>query len=165
MNAFKPPFSAVPRGALGLTVDIRDANNVEVVKVYLNDSRDRRVNPQRQAILDRIVEMLNRQQSEDPVRGDAIRALAGEQLAEDGAVEFDADSVVSESDDNGAYVQGWLWVDFAGTALDKTARSEEDEDVCRTCGGSGANGDDSYDGECPSCADKTDIAINPENHG
>lgn len=33
--------------------------------------------------------------------------------------EVDDDAKVSEGDDNGAYVQAWVWVSFAGTALDK----------------------------------------------
>lgn len=32
-------------------------------------------------------------------------------------------SPVSEGDDNGAYVLGWVWVDFEGTALDKAGEA------------------------------------------
>lgn len=39
---------------------------------------------------------------------------------------------------------------------------DEDEDVCRTCHGRGASSDDAYDGECPSCADKSDEALQAE---
>jgi len=34
-------------------------------------------------------------------------------------LEFDDDSIASEGDDNGAYLQAWAWVDFGGTNLDK----------------------------------------------
>lgn len=32
---------------------------------------------------------------------------------------LDNSNMVSESVDNGAWVKAWVWVDFAGTALDK----------------------------------------------
>lgn len=38
------------------------------------------------------------------------RDAAIEAYARDGEIEVDADAVVSESDDNGAYVMAWLWV-------------------------------------------------------
>lgn len=56
-------------------------------------------------------------------RDQQILALARERLASDGEVELDEDAVVSEGDENGAYVQGWLWVSFDGTELSK----EEEE--------------------------------------
>lgn len=45
--------------------------------------------------------------------------LARTQAAREGSAEIDDDAVVSEGDENGAYVQAWLWVDFAGTDLSK----------------------------------------------
>lgn len=39
---------------------------------------------------------------------------------------------------------------------------DEAEDTCRTCHGPGASSDDAYDGECPSCADKSDEALHAE---
>jgi hypothetical protein len=39
-----------------------------------------------------------------------------------GEIEID-NSIVSEGDDNGAYVLAWTWVDFAGTPFDR----EKDE--------------------------------------
>lgn len=56
-------------------------------------------------------------------RNDTIRKLAiiqGENVEQ---MEFDSDAKISEGDDNGAYVQAWVWVPFAGTELDK----EKDE--------------------------------------
>lgn len=53
-------------------------------------------------------------------REDQIRELANQQYCRDDGPEIDDDSKVSESDDeNGAYVQAWVWVDFAGTDLDR----------------------------------------------
>lgn len=57
-------------------------------------------------------------------RDQQIRDLADEQFGREGELEFDEGCLVSEGDDNGAYVQGWRWVSFAGTDLDK---DEEDE--------------------------------------
>lgn len=38
-----------------------------------------------------------------------------------GGLELDSNAKVSEGDDNGAYVQVWMWVSFEGTELDKNA--------------------------------------------
>lgn len=48
-----------------------------------------------------------------------ILELGRTALAREGELEFDDDAITSEGDDNGAYVQAWAWVDFAGTNLDK----------------------------------------------
>ncbi len=37
----------------------------------------------------------------------------------DGELELDDNAVISEGEDNGAYVMAWIWVDFAGTEFDK----------------------------------------------
>ncbi len=71
-----------------------------------------------------------------------IRDLADNQLILiDGDLEMEGDALVSESPDgNGAYVETWSWVSFAGTHLDKEkTESEEEEDgtdiyVCGDCG-------------------------------
>lgn len=46
----------------------------------------------------------------------------------DGEVEIDnpCDGIatISEGDDNGAYVLGWVWADFSGTDLDKEDESK-----------------------------------------
>jgi len=54
----------------------------------------------------------------DPRRQKTLE-LARATLAREGELEFDDDAIASEGDDNGAYVQTWAWVDFAGTNLDK----------------------------------------------
>ena len=51
----------------------------------------------------------------------AIRALATHQWHKDGEIEIDDGAPISEGDDNGAYVQAWVWTDFSGTACDKFA--------------------------------------------
>ncbi|WP_321967149.1 hypothetical protein [Burkholderia cepacia] len=48
-----------------------------------------------------------------------IITLAREQLSRDGETEIDDSSIVSEGNDNGAYVLAWVWCSFEGTALDK----------------------------------------------
>jgi len=51
------------------------------------------------------------------VRDAAIRELAESNLPlADGELEMDPNAVVSEGDDNGAYVMTWSWVSFADTA-------------------------------------------------
>lgn len=57
-----------------------------------------------------------------PSRRQKIIALArqNENLHE-GELELDENAKVSEGDDNGAYVQVWMWVPFDGTNLDKDA--------------------------------------------
>lgn len=47
-------------------------------------------------------------------RDSQIRALAKEQHHRDGEVEIDDGAAVSEGQDNGAYVQAWVWTSFAG---------------------------------------------------
>ena len=47
------------------------------------------------------------------------------------SVGFDDSPEVSESSENGAWVQAWVWVDFAGTEFDK--RKNEDLIECSKC--------------------------------
>ena len=54
----------------------------------------------------------------DP-RREKILQLARGTLAREGELEFDNDAIASEGNENGAYLQGWVWVDFAATELDK----------------------------------------------
>lgn len=58
-------------------------------------------------------------------RDKAIAALADDQCGREGEVEID-NAILSEGEDNGAYVLAWVWVDFSGTPFDK-------EDVCKWC--------------------------------
>ncbi len=52
-------------------------------------------------------------------RADRIRELAFEEYQDEGTIEIEPNGYVSEGDDNGAYVQAWVWVDFHGTDLDR----------------------------------------------
>lgn len=63
--------------------------------------------------------------SDSSDRPDAIRALAREHHPIDG-IEIDGDAIVSEGDDNGAYVAAWVWVSFDGTDFDKGDDDAED---------------------------------------
>ena len=62
-----------------------------------------------------------------------IIELAREHHGEEGAVEIDDNAQLSEGDDNGCYVQAWVWVDFAGTKFDKEKESTGDQQ-CKECG-------------------------------
>jgi len=50
---------------------------------------------------------------------ETIRDLARIQHERDGVLEIDEHAIVSEGNNNGAYVQAWVWVDFTNTTLDK----------------------------------------------
>lgn len=64
---------------------------------------------------------------EERERNEKIRSLARAH-AREGVVEIDEGALVSEGDDNGAYVAAWVWADFASTDLDK-------DNQCSECGG------------------------------
>lgn len=49
----------------------------------------------------------------------AIIEMARKRYVGDGEVKVDDDARLSEGQDNGTYVQTWVWVDFYGTPLDK----------------------------------------------
>lgn len=58
--------------------------------------------------------------SKKPTRDQEIIKLASRNpMLSDGSLELAAAAKVSEGDDNGAYVQTWMWVPFDGTELDK----------------------------------------------
>lgn len=50
--------------------------------------------------------------SADISRDTAIRELAKARHHVDGEIEIDPDAAISEGDDNGAYVQAWVWISF-----------------------------------------------------
>ena len=54
-----------------------------------------------------------------------IIELAREQREQEGAVEIDDNTLLSEGNDNGCYVQAWVWVDFAGTRFNKEAHETD----------------------------------------
>lgn len=62
-------------------------------------------------------------------RVEKIREMAVDQYHREGELEFDDGAIVSEGDDNGAYVQCWRWVDFTDTELDKDAEEEDPDEI------------------------------------
>lgn len=55
-------------------------------------------------------------------RDELIVQTAAERYEDAGRIEIDAGAAISEGSDNGAFVQAWVWVDFAGTVLDKESQ-------------------------------------------
>ena len=54
-----------------------------------------------------------------------IRSMAESKYGSEGYIEVDDNAVISEpkfekGESGGAYVQAWVWVDFADTLLDKS---------------------------------------------
>lgn len=56
---------------------------------------------------------------EEADRREIIEWARNEHEGYDGEVQVDDDAVISHGDDNGAYVQAWVWVSFGGTRMDK----------------------------------------------
>jgi len=52
-------------------------------------------------------------------RRQAIVARAQDEYHDEGFIEVDDNAKLSEGDDNGTYVQAWVWMDFACTQFDK----------------------------------------------
>lgn len=48
-----------------------------------------------------------------------ILRMARAAHAREGEIEIDDNAKLSEGNDNGTYVQAWVWVSFSGTPLDK----------------------------------------------
>ncbi len=124
----------------------------------------------------------------DSIASDRDKAIA-EMVELDDNGEFECDNyIVSEGDDNGAYVMGWRWVSFEDTPMSKICsccheeptekvvkmRDGTTDTLCETCledvtcptEGCGAiegtekwgTVGDGFDGYCPSCADKREEA-------
>lgn len=53
--------------------------------------------------------------------------MLAKRQAVEGDLEVDDSAIVSEGDDNGAYVTGWKWISFEGMALDKELTDEDDD--------------------------------------
>jgi hypothetical protein len=71
-----------------------------------------------------------KEQQAQEARRQAIVNMAKAQAEIEGSVEVDDDAKVSEGYDNGAYVQAWVWVDFADTDLDKEKACFRNHYVC-----------------------------------
>lgn len=65
---------------------------------------------------------------EEARRVTVIELARSDYRVSEGELEIEDDAVVSFGDDNSAYVQTWLWVDFAGTQLDQSAKKESPQD-------------------------------------
>ena len=52
-------------------------------------------------------------------RRSEIINLARKEHQEEGQVEIDDNAQLSEGDDNGCYVQAWVWVDFTETRFEE----------------------------------------------
>ena len=61
---------------------------------------------------------------EEDFRRTMMLIMASARFTDSDGVEVDSDAKVSEGDDNGAYVQAWVWVDFEGTPLCKAQHIE-----------------------------------------
>ncbi len=87
-------------------------------------------------------------------RRSEIIDLAREQHGEEGAVEIDDNAQVSDGNDNGCYIQAWVWVDFDGTKFDKVNDSGS-ADKCDACGQPVSNVVGCPDGSeiCQACFD------------
>lgn len=55
-----------------------------------------------------------------------IVSLADDVLGVEGHIEIDDDALLSEGENNGCYVQAWVWLPFDGTKFDKE-KEEENE--------------------------------------
>jgi len=64
-------------------------------------------------------------------------------------VEVDANAIVSEGDDDGAYVMAWVWVSDEAAGLEK--------DVCERCGDNPVT--DKESGLCSVCAANNDSRV------
>ena len=82
--------------------------------------------PDRQTREENALDAMNTEVEE--LRRVAIIDMARDQHGREGEVEIDDNAILSEGEDNGTYVQAWVWVDFNGTQFDKEAEEEDDQD-------------------------------------
>jgi hypothetical protein len=59
------------------------------------------------------------QTQEEIDRCEIVEMARNDYGVRDGELEIDDNAVVSHGEDNGAYVQAWVWVGFGGTRFDK----------------------------------------------
>ena len=79
---------------------------------------------------------------ENEARWAAYRKAAKALHEDEGEVEIDDGAMVSEGDDDGAYVAAWVWV------------NKLDAGICTKCGAVNADNGEGWDGLCGNCADK-----------
>ena len=78
-------------------------------------------------------------------QANAFREAAKAECTE-GELEVDDNAIVSFSDDGGAYVAAWIWV------------NDMEAGICSACGEANADNGEGWDGLCGNCADKADSA-------
>lgn len=61
---------------------------------------------------------------EETDRREIVEMARNEYEGYDGDVQVDDNAVISNGEDNGAYVQAWVWVGFGGTRFDKNPTDE-----------------------------------------
>lgn len=74
-----------------------------------------------QSIIDRVAEPVAARERD-------IITLAQRNVCQEGKIEIDDSSIVSEGDDNGAYVLAWVWCDFEGSPMSKSDDPTDSED-------------------------------------
>ena len=74
----------------------------------------------------------------------AYRRYAKMEYENEGEIEVDNNALVSEGDEDGAYVAAWVWV------------SKTDAGICTKCGAVNADNGEGWDGLCGNCADKAE---------
>ena len=62
---------------------------------------------------------------EEADRREIVEIAKNDYRACDGELEIDDNAIVSYGEDNGAYVQAWVWVGFGGTKFDKDPSDAE----------------------------------------
>ena len=86
-----------------------------------------------------VAKEISNQRKQESKTCNQFRDMAKSKWTDEGQIEIDDGAIVSISDDGGAYVAAWVWIDG---------------EVCRTCGAVYDGYGDGYDGECPG-ADKS----------
>lgn len=94
--------------------EIISDETIAAVRALVTEVVDFTGDPEAQRVLAMLPDPPTPEQAE---RDKKIRALAS--VADCDGVEIDGAAIVSEGDDNGAYVSAWVWVEFEGTELDK----------------------------------------------
>lgn len=97
-------------------------------------------NPEALALREKIQERLDTMNDPEIM---ARWASYRDAVATDDDLSVDADAVISEGNDGGAWVMSWTWI------------TDGEADLCSECSGSLDDGE-GYDGMCGDCADKAE---------
>ena len=66
-----------------------------------------------------------KEKTDEPRNAHLYRSAADDKLCRDGEVEVDEDAVVSKGEDDGAYVQAWLWVSDELAGINEGTEDDE----------------------------------------